>query len=185
MGAFSMRRLRRTCEQKLADLPLPDPFSIAGLVANIEAVRGRTIELIPIDDRGTDLRTACGLRVKTETHSYILFRRRPTQNQTDHVKLHELVHEWFDHGSSLTAEELQRYVPPALHASLAERLGRGGIVQARARYDTLEEQEAELSASLIKRMVRRQLPQGDDMVSLLEATLSHPVAPPSRGRQTK
>ncbi|MFJ9841732.1 hypothetical protein ACIRYZ_14915 [Kitasatospora sp. NPDC101155] len=181
----TMRRLRRECERKLADLPLPEPFTIEGLVAAMEEVSGRTIKLVPLDDRGSDLRTACGLRMRADGLSLIFYRPRPTQNQTDHVRLHELVHEWFDHGTSLDEDALRLLLPEHLRQGLVERMGHGAVVQARARYDTREEREAELSASLIKRIVRRQFPAGSggDMVSLLESTLSHPVAAPRRGRK--
>ncbi|MGF1425511.1 hypothetical protein [Kitasatospora sp. LaBMicrA B282] len=177
----AMRRLRRQCERKLSDLPLPEPFSLEALVTNMEAATGRTIKMVPLDDRRSDLRTACGLRVRTGDLSLIFYRPRPTQNQTDHVKLHELVHEWFDHGTTLGEAEFRLLVPEYLRQSLSDRMGSGLVVQGRARYDTREEQEAELSASLIKRIVRRQqLPAGGDLVSLLESTLSHPVAAPRR-----
>lgn len=179
----TMRRLRRECERRLADMPIPEPFTIEGLVANMEAVSGRVIKMLPLDSRNTDLRTACGLRVRTAELSLILYRPRPTQHQTDHVRLHELVHEWFDHGTSLDADELKLLVPEYLRQGLVDRMNNGAVVQGRARYDTREEQEAELSASLIKRLVRRQFPAGGDMVSLLESTLSHPVAAPRRGRK--
>jgi hypothetical protein len=178
-----MRSLRRACERKLADMPLPEPFTIEGLVANMEAASGRVIKMIPLDSRSSDLRTACGLRVRTDEFSLILYRPRPTQHQTDHVRLHELVHEWFDHGTSLDADELKRLVPEHLRPALIERMSSGAVLQGRARYDTREEQEAELSASLIKRLVQRQFPIGSDMVSLLESTLSHPVAAPRRTRK--
>ncbi|MFF2041891.1 hypothetical protein ACFVVX_15795 [Kitasatospora sp. NPDC058170] len=178
-----MRRLRRECERKLSDLPIPEPFTIDGLVAAMEAASGRTIKLVPLDDRGSDLRTACGLRMRAGGLSLIFYRPRPTQHQTNHVKLHELVHEWFDHGASLDTGELQQLLPEHLRQSLVERMDRGAVVQARARYDTREEREAELSASLIKLIVQRQLPTGGDMVSLLESTLSHPVAAPRRGQR--
>ncbi|MFF3069227.1 hypothetical protein [Kitasatospora sp. NPDC057936] len=178
-----MRQLRKECERKLEALPIPDPFTIEALVAAMEAETGRTVTLVPLDDRGIDLRTACGLRMRADELSLIFYRPRPTQHQTDHVKLHELVHEWFDHGTSLNASELGLLLPDLLRQGLVERMGRGAVVQARARYDTREEQEAELSASLIKRLVQRQMPASSDMVSLLESTLSHPVAAPRRGQR--
>ncbi|WP_425557812.1 hypothetical protein [Kitasatospora cystarginea] len=180
---MNMRQLRRECERKLSDLPIPEPFTIEGLVAAMEAASGRTIQLVPLDDRGSDLRTACGLRMRADDLSVIFYRPRPTQHQTDHVKLHELVHEWFNHGTSLDTDELRALLPENLREGLIERMGNGAVVQARARYDTREEREAELSASLIKRIVQRQIPTGGDMVSLLESTLSHPVAAPRRGQR--
>ncbi|MFH0246165.1 hypothetical protein ACGRHY_27955 [Streptomyces sp. HK10] len=173
MSFLSMRRLRR----RLTDFPLPEPFSIDGLVANLEAQSGRRITLIELNDRATDLRTACGLRARAESHTYIFYRRRPTENQTSHTVLHELAHEFFDHGTNLSSEQFEGLVPSHIRRNLIDRLGAPAVVQARARYDSVEEREAELSASLIKDLVRRQGPQGDDMVSLLENSLSHPVAP--------
>jgi hypothetical protein len=175
-----MRGLRRACERQLADMPFPEPFTIEALVANMEAVSGRVIKMIPLDNSNTDLRTACGLRVRTDEFSLIFYRPRPTQHQTDHVRLHELVHEWFDHGTTLEGDELKQLVPAYLRPALVDRMSSGAVLQGRARYDSREEQEAELSASLIKRHVRRQFRTGSDMVSRLESTLSHPVAAPRR-----
>jgi hypothetical protein len=141
------------------------------------AESGRAITFVEVDDRLADLRTACGLRARTANATFIVYRRRPTQNQTWHTLLHELAHEWFDHGANLTPAELRALAPASLHDSLAERMSLGAVVQARARYDTAEEREAELSASLIKELVRGLDPGDGDMVSLLEMSLSHPVAP--------
>jgi hypothetical protein len=177
-------RLRKYCEEQLADLPLPAPFTVAGLAKNMEDARGRSIVLVPVEEEGADLSTACGLRVKGDGFTLILYRPRPTPHQTDHNILHELMHEWFDHGTTLNVDEMERYVPPVLRRNLVERFGTDVLIQARARYATPEEREAELSASLLKRIVRSQLVTGDDMVSLIEASLSHPVAP-KLGRRSK
>ncbi|MFF5273757.1 hypothetical protein [Streptomyces sp. NPDC000133] len=176
-SSIETRRLRKVCESKLAHLPLPTPFSIPGLVAAMETAAGRTIRLIPIDDRDADLRTACGLRVKGQSTTYVLYRRRPTPNQTEHTILHELAHEWLDHGTSMPAAQVVRSLPIGALRQLTDVLRTDTVVQARTRYDTLEEREAELSASLIKRLARRRS-SGDDLVSLLESSLSHPVAAP-------
>ncbi|WP_433892633.1 hypothetical protein [Streptomyces sp. CA-111067] len=158
------------------------PFSIQGLAANMSAESGREITFVEVDDRLADLRTACGLRARTADATFIVYRRRPTQNQTSHTLLHELSHEWLDHGTNLSPDELRALAPASLHDSLAERMSRGAVVQARARYDSVEEREAELSASLIKELVRGLDPGDGDMVSLLEMSLSHPVAPLRRGK---
>jgi hypothetical protein len=151
----------------------------------MEALRGRSILLVPIEEEGADLSTACGLRVKTPGHTLVLYRRRPTPHQTDHNILHELMHEWWDHGTTLSVDELERYLPPVLQRSLIERFGTDVVIQARARYATPEEREAELSTSLVKRMVRNRPVFGDDMVSLIESSLSHPVAPKVGRRRSK
>ncbi|MFF4183626.1 toxin [Streptomyces sp. NPDC001691] len=118
---MSMRELRRECEAGLADLPIPAPFSIQGLVANMEEARGRTIVLHELPDRLARVNAACGLRLKSGGTSFVLYRRRPTVYQTQHVILHELCHEWFDHGTTLSADQL-RHLLPVFNASLINRV---------------------------------------------------------------
>ncbi|MET8324844.1 toxin [Streptomyces sp. NPDC005181] len=180
---MSLRALRKECESGLADLPIPAPFSVAALVANMEAARGRTIVLHEMPDRLARVNAACGLRLASGRTSFVLYRRRPTAYQTQHVILHELCHEWFDHGTSLDAEQLQRLLPVfdtslisrVLDSGVADALGAGdGTVQARAQYDTHDERVAEFGASLIPRMARDVT--SDDMVGRLANSLSRPVA---------
>ncbi|WP_406702844.1 toxin [Streptomyces albidoflavus] len=188
---MSLRALRKECEDGLADLPIPSPFGTAGLVANMEAARGRTIVLHEIPDHLTRVHSACGLRLKTPATSFVLYRRRPTAYQTQHVILHELCHEWFDHGTSLDGDQLRRLLP-VFDASLIGRVlgrppdagppapddgplpGLDGPVQARAVYDTHDERVAEFGASLIPRMARDVA--GDDMMGRLANSLARPVS---------
>ncbi|MFJ8625599.1 hypothetical protein ACIRD3_22495 [Kitasatospora sp. NPDC093550] len=163
----------------LADLPTPSPFSVEALVRNMEGALGRQIRLVPLDDPDGGLGTACGLRVKAPTFTLILYRRRSSRNQTEHIILHELAHEWLDHGTTLTPAEIERYVPERIREEVVRRFP-STVVQGRVDFDSPEEKQAELSASLIKRLGRRQSIGGDDMVSLLESSLAHPVAPPRR-----
>ncbi|MFE3629486.1 hypothetical protein [Streptomyces goshikiensis] len=168
----------KECERKLADLPVPSPLSIEALVANVEKARGRQIDLVPFDDPDGRLGDACGLRLKLPQKTIIFYMGRPTRTQREHIILHEIAHEWLDHGTSLTKDELERFVPERVRAEVSRHPS--ALVQGRVNYDSAEEKAAELSASLIKKAARRQLHSGDDMVSLLESSLSRPVAPPSR-----
>ncbi|KOU51909.1 hypothetical protein [Streptomyces sp. WM6378] len=118
---MSMRELRRECEAGLADLPIPAPFSIPGLVANMEEARGRTIVLHELPDRLARVNAACGLRLKSGGTSFVLYRKRPTLYQTQHVILHELCHEWFDHGTTLNADQLRQLLP-VFNTSLINRV---------------------------------------------------------------
>ncbi|MFE3184082.1 toxin [Streptomyces violascens] len=203
---MSMRELRRECEAGLADLPIPAPFSIPGLVANMEEARGRTIVLHELPDRLARVNAACGLRLKSGGTSFVLYRKRPTLYQTQHVILHELCHEWFDHGTTLNADQLRQLLPvfntslikrvlaadePAAPAeppspepdelppAVTEAFRSGGPIQARAQYDTHDERIAEFGASLIPRMARDVT--SDDMVGRLANSLSRPVAHRRRG----
>ncbi|MER0483206.1 hypothetical protein ACFW1M_11340 [Streptomyces inhibens] len=181
--AGEMRLLRKRCERQLADLPIPSPFSLTGLVAEIEAARECQIHLVPVSDAHGDMRTACGLRVTVErlNSTFILYRPRPTPNQTEHTIIHEIAHLWLGHGKSLTPEEENRLLPPLFQTFLADVRGDGPVThQARAHYDSHEERQAEFSASLIKRLARQQAAPGNDLISLMEASFTHPVAPPRR-----
>ncbi|UNZ18158.1 hypothetical protein [Streptomyces sp. 891-h] len=181
----SRRALLKECEKLLVGLPLPERFSVEALVRNMEGVLGRRIQLVPLGDHGAGLGTACGLRVKGPNVTFVLYRQRASRNQTEHIILHELAHEWLDHGTTLSQAEIQRLVPEHIRQGLLRNFPTAPV-QGRVNYDSPEEQQAELSASLIKRTVkqsaRQQLDVGDDMVSLLESSLSHPVAPPRRGK---
>ncbi|GGQ13046.1 toxin [Streptomyces roseolilacinus] len=179
MSQRSMRALRRECEAGLADLPIPAPFGIPELVANMEAARGRRIVLRELPDRLARVNSACGLRLKAGETSFVLYRRRPTTYQTQHVILHELCHEWFDHGTSLDAEQLRRLLPVFDTSLISRVMESGTTVQARAQYDTHDERVAELGASLIPRMAR-EVPS-DDMVGRLANSLARPVAHRRRG----
>ncbi|MGW0859257.1 hypothetical protein [Streptomyces sp. NPDC002690] len=177
----SQRALVKECERLLADLPTPAPFSVEALVRNMERALSRQIRLVPLDDPNGGLGSACGLRVKAPEFTLILYRRRSSRNQTEHIILHELAHEWLDHGTTLTPIEIERYVPERIRREVIRRFP-SAVVQGRVDFDSPEEKQAELSASLIKRLARRQSIAGDDMVSLLESSLAHPVAPPRRRR---
>ncbi|MEU6663795.1 hypothetical protein [Streptomyces sp. NPDC046821] len=178
-----LRTLVRECEILIADLPIPSPFSVEALIRNMEGALGRRITLIPMDFDG-GLGTACGLRVKTQDATMILYQRRPTRNQTVHVILHEAMHEWLDHGTSLTAAEIGEYVPEEVREKVLARFPWVSI-QGRVNFNKREEKQVEVSASLVKRTAYRQSLLGDDMVSLLENSLSHPVAPPGRRRSLR
>ncbi|MDF2257711.1 ImmA/IrrE family metallo-endopeptidase [Streptantibioticus ferralitis] len=177
-----MRRLSKRCEQQLSDFPVPDPFSLQALISNLEAARNCSIHLVPVRGMMTDLRTACGLRVCVGSKNFILYRPRPTPNQTQHTIFHELAHLWFDHGQDLSAAE-EGYLVPIFQGLLAEHLGADVVIQARAHYASVEEREAELSACLIKHLIRRRSALGADLVSVMEASLSHPLAPLRTHRQ--
>lgn len=176
-----MRRLRRTCERQLADLPLPATFSLMALIAGMEAARNCSIHLVPVQEPHGDMRTACGLRATLERTrtTFILFRPRPTPNQTEHIIFHELAHFWLGHGKSLSRDEEEHLLPSLFQEFLGARRAEETVVQARAHYSIPEERQAELSACLIKRLARRRT-AGTDLISVMEASLTHPLAPPRR-----
>lgn len=174
--AGEMRKLLRCCAREVADLPVPDPFSLPALVAAMETSSGRGIRFVALDGPEADLRTACGLRFRGPESTWVLYRPRSTPHQTEHAVLHVLAHEWLDHGTTVPLAEAMQSLPTALQHDVAEAF-QGAPVQAHARYGSADEREAEASAYLIKQRIGRSRGSGYDLVSRLESTLSHPLAP--------
>ncbi|PKV84245.1 hypothetical protein [Streptomyces sp. TLI_146] len=174
-----MRQLSRYCKKQLLNFPLPDPFTLDGLIANIELARDCSIRLVALGSTGTDLHSPCGLHIQAGPKNFILYRRKPTPNQTFHSIFHEISHLWLDHGKHRAGEGR---LPQSFQAFLFDHLGADRAAQARVHYDRREEREAELMASLIRQLIRQQARHGTDLVSAMEASLTHPLAPlrPSR-----
>lgn len=185
MGRWGIRRgelqrLRKDCESQIADLPIPSPFSLPALINAIEISRQCRIHLIPVHDPHGDMRTACGLRVTLERlrSTFILYRPRPTPNQTEHTIFHELAHLWFDHGTNLSEPEKRNLLPHLFQRFISDLGEENLTVQARASYESHEERQAELAACLIKAAARRRETVGTDLVSVVEASLTHPLIAP-------
>ncbi|MFE8910975.1 hypothetical protein [Streptomyces globisporus] len=174
--AGEMRKLLRCCAREVADLPVPDPFSLPALVGAMEAASGRGIRFIALDTLEADLQTACGLRLRGPESTWVLYRPRSTPYQTEHMVLHVLAHEWLDHGTTVPLAEAIQSMPTALQHDVTEAF-QGAPVRAHARYRSADEREAEASAYLIKQRIGRNRESGYDLVSRLESTLSHPLAP--------
>ncbi|GGY97739.1 toxin [Streptomyces poonensis] len=179
----SLRRLRKQCEEELDGFPIPQPFSIPALVRAMEARLGRRIVLRPMPPALTAPGSACGLRVKMgDKASLVLFPLRSTPFHQEHVLLHELVHEWFDHGGTVSPEEFQR-MTPHLGTNLIGRFLRNTPMAARTDYESEQELATEVSAGIIRDLAARNSKATDDLVGRLTESLSHPLA--SRRRRRK
>ncbi|WP_433860114.1 toxin [Streptomyces kronopolitis] len=170
---MSLRELTEQCEAGLVGLRIPHPFSVEQLRKNMEEDRGVSLIFHEIPEQLVTAKTACGLRIATPEFEILLHRNRPTRYQTEHVKLHELMHSWFRHGTHLDASALAELLP-VFGADLVGRvIPAGATVQARANYNTTEERIAELGASIVPHLARSVT--SDDMLARLGDTLSHPA----------
>lgn len=135
------RRLRKRCEARLRDLPMPVPFDARTLCEQVAEQRGRPIRLLPM----AGLTGVCGLWVATDTTDLIFYEEVTTPPHQEHIILHELSHVLCDHyPTSLPTETLLPSLDPAM---VRRVLGRSG-------YSTAEEREAEMLASLIRQRAR-------------------------------
>nr|ADZ45348.1 putative regulator component [Streptomyces sp. NRRL 30471] len=110
---------------------------------------------------------ACGLLLATSTDDHIFYEQRTGRLHQEHIVLHEIGHLLFDHRTINLSEDAGRSILlPDLDPRLVQRL------LARSNYDTQQEQEAELLASLIRTRVLRREPEAPSgVLGKLEAAL--------------
>ncbi|MBT2450012.1 hypothetical protein J7F03_23640 [Streptomyces sp. ISL-43] len=162
-------------------MPLPHPFSTAALMANMEAVRGRRIELVSIPDRVLGQADICGLLLRHERIpvDLILIAESISGYHRQRVIFHELAHMWCD-DLGTHPEQADRFLP-GLPPELLDRLtGQGAAVLARHRYDTPVEVRAEMVADLLHQMAFTVERIEDGTLRGLDETLSSPFARPKR-----
>ncbi|MFK0194930.1 hypothetical protein [Kitasatospora sp. NPDC090308] len=163
------RGLRRRCERILADLSLPDPFTVDGFRVLLESRRGRPIVLEPLPVLGTDM--PCGLWIALPSIDVVYYEELTSPAHRDLIKLHELGHVLCDHSGTLDLSRLTTLLPDLTPEVISDVMGAG-----RTSYETAEEQEAEMIALLLAGLVGT----GSDprpASGQLASSLAHPVRP--------
>ena len=147
--------LRGRCEQRLSQLPLPEPFTVERFRQALQARRGRplTIGAMPALEPGEP----SGVWIGTETGDYVFVDERARPLHREHIVLHELAHIICDHkGAPAMSDGDAAELLPSLSREMVAR------VLGRTRYTQAEEQEAELLATMIAQRVERRDRQHDD-----------------------
>ena len=138
--ALDLKVLQRRCEARLRALDLPRRIELPALVERVSALRSRRIVVCPTGGRPAP----CGLWIAAPGRDYIFYEAETTPLHQAHIVLHELAHLLCGHQSAQVLEpSLLRLLVPDLEPSVLERVLR------RASYDTEQEQEAEVLASLL------------------------------------
>lgn len=137
---MDLRSVQRRCEAMLRDVEIPEPFSIEAVAQSISHRRGRPLHLVP---KGNG-RGLCGAWLVLPDADYVFFEGDTTALHREHIILHELGHLICDHlAAPAIDEEALRELFPAVDVRTVRRvLGRSG-------YSAVEEQEAEMIATLI------------------------------------
>ncbi|MFE9555596.1 hypothetical protein ACFYMW_10200 [Streptomyces sp. NPDC006692] len=141
---YGRKELTRRCQEVLDRLTLPRPFSLEAFCRQLSQSRGRPLHLHALPGEVATA-GACGLWLATDTDDHIFYEPQTTKPHQEHIVLHELAHLLFNHHTlggadgSATAGLL-----PDLDPTLIRRLF------ARTGYTTVQEQEAEMLASLLK-----------------------------------
>ncbi|MFE3180473.1 toxin [Streptomyces violascens] len=139
--------LRRTSEELLARLDLPDGSDIATLIDRLSVERGRPIKMVSLT---LGAGRPCGLWLATEALDLIVVEACTGPLHRDHIIAHELAHMLCCHSRSpgLDPDSLGLLLPSLDPRRVLDVLGRTS-------YPTQEEQAAEIVASLILERVTR------------------------------
>ena len=137
---MDLRAVRRTCESTLRDLSLPSPFDVRAFSATVGARRGRPIHMLP---KSTPV-GPCGVWLAMPTADYVFFENATSPLHREHIILHELGHLLRDHApTEVIDDRALRQLLPTLEVDVVRR------VMGRTSYSAVEEQEAEMIASLV------------------------------------
>jgi hypothetical protein len=145
---MDFKAVRRRCAKMARDLPLPQPFDVRELCRRVAEQRGRPITLMPMygGDSGV-----LGLWVAAESADMIFYEENTTPPHQQHIVLHELSHLLCDHyPAQLSTTEHMRMLMPDLDPQMVQR------ILGRTTYLVVEEQEAELLATLIQQRAQKE-----------------------------
>lgn len=153
MGNDELRDLRARCRERVetlaAQLPLDRLTGVEELCALLSARRGRLV----LPEAASLPSTIAGVWVANTRADYIFYARDAPRPHQEHIILHELAHLLCGHESGPAEVELLRAL---LFPHLDQTLVRSALAAlGRTRYDTRQEREAELLATLIEHRWRR------------------------------
>lgn len=156
---MDLRAVRRSCDAVLDRLDVPHPFDVTLFVQAVARHRGRGVILIARDGPTGP----CGMWLALPDRDYIFYDAGASALHRDHIVLHELGHLACRHapGRVLDPTVLQGLLPSLDPVTVAGVMGRTS-------YSEVEEQEAEVFASLVlERSTRTPTGQAPDQSTVL------------------
>lgn len=137
---MDLKAVRRRCESTLQDVEMPTPFDVHAFSEIVAERRGRPLHLLP----KTTTAGPCGVWLAMPAADYVFFEEFTSALHRDHIILHELGHLLCDHGASeVMDDDVLGELLPSLDLTVVRRL------MGRTTYTAVEEQEAELIATLV------------------------------------
>jgi hypothetical protein len=172
---LDVRRLRATCEEHLAAVPVPSPFNLREFCDAVGAYRGRPIHLFESEGPFTDEHpSGAWSPMDDEDHIYVATGLAPAHRVQ--VVLHEVGHMLWGHDPAATFKDpgKVRVITPQLSTVALRRM------LFRTRYVEPVEREAETYASLAMEqagIVPAAAHTGHrrELVSRLAESLGHPM----------
>lgn len=146
--------LRIQCQEILDALQVPQTYSLDAILRWLENLRQRPLVLKELPEQ-IELAGACGLWLGTDDADFVFYEARTAPLHREHIILHEIGHILCDHHHAVHRgiggfEDLLSGLQPHLIRRLMARTG----------YTTVEEQEAEMIASLLHSTRKTIRPRG-------------------------
>jgi Zn-dependent peptidase ImmA (M78 family) len=171
-SARHLKRLRRKCEARLVAIHNgKEEWNAFSLLERLSILRGRPIHLIPMAISGYSLH---GAWISTAPADLIIYEARTTGTHQEHIIAHELAHILCGHQAETTGDNT---VLRQLFPDIAPEVVRQAL--QRTEYSDRNEQEAEMTASLLLAPIRRSmdtppplLSQDDEVVLRLRAAIA-------------
>ncbi|MEU6210824.1 toxin [Streptomyces sp. NPDC047023] len=152
---MNTKTLLSYCRDMVRRLDIPAPYDVNEVCDLMESRRGRPLSVLPMTMPVYE-GSPSGIWIETEESDYILFQEKTSRAHQEHIVAHEIGHMLLNHRSSpADQDEVARLLMPNLDPSLVR------TVLARTSYEALEEQQAEVVASLLPLQAgraRRSLP---------------------------
>src|SRR6201992_3595342 len=143
MNILHLNRVRQRCQERLRELPLPEPFDLSELCRSVSIGRGRPLHVRGIPGPASRARP-CGIWIATDSEDWIFVDQQTSPLHRQHIVLHELAHMLCGHtASELPETDMLRRLFPDLSPAMVK------TVLSRSSYQSEYEREAELLASLI------------------------------------
>ncbi|SEQ10324.1 hypothetical protein SAMN04487983_100371 [Streptomyces sp. yr375] len=143
---------RTRCDIILDGLPLgqAQALTVEALCAAIEQQHGRRLTLSPLPKQAGAVANLCGLWISLGHADHIFYETSTSAFHQRHIILHEISHLLLDHtterdGDGATPWPGMEALFPGLDPAMVRRL----LARGRTDYTALQEQQAELMATLI------------------------------------
>ncbi|MGY4969545.1 regulator component [Streptomyces nigrescens] len=140
-------RLRAACEDRLSQLRLPHRFDTKQLISAAADYRGKPIRLRPLDTLGA-VDAPCGIRIETPGSELLYYETGTSTLHQMHILAHEISHIVCDHPGTLSLGS-DATTALGLNPTLIQRMS------GRTSYNTDDEREAEMMATLIRQRIYR------------------------------
>lgn len=166
-------QLRAICEEQLQGMIFPKPFDIDEFLRRLSAHRERPLHVHELPD--VDITGApCGVWLAFESEDHLFHLRGISRRHRAQVLKHETAHILLGHRMSMDIQAFADVLPSEIDREAVQH------AFGRTSYDTAQERDAELAASILDELVEDLIADPyavgqNDVLARLDDALGHPV----------